>query len=306
MATYQRVQTLYHSHLFSVIDVCCRPDCRRCGEEKYASDHLLVLPRAGVSVRHRSRREETIFDPTSALLINAGEASRFSHPVPGGDDFTKFEFGQEALGEFLRGDHPSAEDRPAGKWFPQPTAPISPRTALLLQRLRQHLLLGPMAFDPLEVEETVACLLTRSLQAAGGLPDKTGCHADTRRAHCELAQRARYVLSTELRQRLTLHDLARRVFSSPFHLARVFRRETGGSLHGYVLRLRLQASLEWVINQRDADLTTLALALGFASHAHFSDAFRRAFGIAPSGLRRRASGRLLKEVRKQLSESSAL
>jgi AraC-like DNA-binding protein len=33
------------------------------------------------------------------------------------------------------------------------------------------------------------------------------------------------------------------------------------------------------------DLTMLALDLGFSSHAHFSHAFRREFGSAPSRLR---------------------
>jgi AraC-like DNA-binding protein len=32
------------------------------------------------------------------------------------------------------------------------------------------------------------------------------------------------------------------------------------------------------------NLTALALELGFASHSHFTDTFRRAFGVAPSAV----------------------
>src|SRR5438552_861806 len=39
--------------------------------------------------------------------------------------------------------------------------------------------------------------------------------------------------------KVTLHDIARAIFSSPFHLAHVFRRETGGTLHSHLSRLRL-------------------------------------------------------------------
>jgi AraC-like DNA-binding protein len=37
------------------------------------------------------------------------------------------------------------------------------------------------------------------------------------------------------------------------------------------------------------DLTALALDLGFSSHSHFTDAFRRRFGMAPSSLRTRTT-----------------
>ncbi|MFH1680297.1 MAG: helix-turn-helix domain-containing protein [Candidatus Eisenbacteria bacterium] len=35
--------------------------------------------------------------------------------------------------------------------------------------------------------------------------------------------------------------------------------------------------------------TDLALDVGFASHSHFTDAFRREFGVSPSDLRRSAT-----------------
>ena len=301
MSSTQEIHTLYGGGLVKVLDVCCRPNCRGCSEEKYATNHLLVLPRAGFSVRHRARREEFVLDSTRLLFINGGEASRFSHPVLGGDDYTVLAFQRDALEDSLRANDPATADRAPGKPFARPDAAASPQTALLLQRLRQHLLLGPAAFDPLAVEETAASLLTCSLHATEALPVPTGRHEDTRRAHRELAGRARLVLAATFRERLTLEELARQVFSSPFHLARIYRQQTGGSIHGYVLRLRLQAALERVVADGKADLTTLALDLGFASHAHFSDAFRRTFGIAPSALRRQASGRLLDEMRKKLS-----
>jgi AraC-like DNA-binding protein len=90
-----------------------------------------------------------------------------------------------------------------------------------------------------------------------------------------------------LDQRLTLNDLARRAECSPFQLCRAFRQATGGPVHQGLLGLRLQASLERVAEPR-SDLTAVALDLGFASHSHFTAAFRRTFGITPSELRRRA------------------
>ena len=53
------------------------------------------------------------------------------------------------------------------------------------------------------------------------------------------------------------------------------------------LLLRLHASLE-MLRDTSRDLSTIALDLGFADHSHFTMAFRRRFGVTPSGWRGRA------------------
>ena len=52
-------------------------------------------------------------------------------------------------------------------------------------------------------------------------------------------------------------------------------------IHRYLTQLRLRSSLERLADGAN-DLTALALELGFSSHSHFTDAFRREFGHAPS------------------------
>lgn len=97
-------------------------------------------------------------------------------------------------------------------------------------------------------------------------------------------ERARDYLASEPQRRDTLADIARAVHSTPFHLARQFRRHTGHSLHGFRTRQRLLAALQR-LRAGDDDLTALALDLGFASHSHFSAAFRRAYGSTPRQMR---------------------
>jgi len=64
----------------------------------------------------------------------------------------------------------------------------------------------------------------------------------------------------------------------------VFRRQTGFSLHQYRTQLRLRLALER-LPESAGSLTSLAFELGFASHSHFTDTFRREFGVAPSAVR---------------------
>ena len=71
--------------------------------------------------------------------------------------------------------------------------------------------------------------------------------------------------------------------TSPFHLARVFRRESGLTIHAYVHQLRLRTALERVMDRED--LSRVAVDLGYATHSHFTASFRRSFGVPPSSLR---------------------
>jgi AraC-like DNA-binding protein len=64
----------------------------------------------------------------------------------------------------------------------------------------------------------------------------------------------------------------------------VFRAETGFSVDRYHRALRLRAALER-LPAHGGRLSALALDLGFSSHSHFSDTFRREFGVAPSAVR---------------------
>jgi AraC-like DNA-binding protein len=84
--------------------------------------------------------------------------------------------------------------------------------------------------------------------------------------------------------------VARAACASPDHLTRIFRRETGSTLHGYLVRLRLAVALDAVI-ETEVDLTELAFDLGFASHSHLTYAFRRRYGVPPGAVRRELAAR---------------
>jgi AraC family transcriptional regulator len=95
--------------------------------------------------------------------------------------------------------------------------------------------------------------------------------------------------------------VARRAGSSVFHLCRTFRRHTGSTLHGYRNQMRLRTALEQVAAPA-SDLTDLALDLGYSSHSHFTSAFRKAFGMAPSTFRRKATVQAVRELSSLLNQ----
>lgn len=88
--------------------------------------------------------------------------------------------------------------------------------------------------------------------------------ASTLAAHSEVVQRTSLFLATAYGDEASLADVARAVHASPFHLARLFRRELGFTIHQYRHRLRLRAALE-----RIADAASRR-AVGTMAHRAFA------------------------------------
>jgi len=244
-------------------------------------NHTLVFPRSGVFIKKVSEKDQLVADSTRVLFFNRHETCRFSHPADGGDKCTSIRFQAEPLVDFLRRLHPPVADSPE-RPFRSSAAVSTSSLVLKLHRLRR-LILFAESDNVLAIEETCASLLTEALANADEEqnmgPGKS--RESTRKAHRDLVDATRVVLARRFREKLSLAEVARAVFSSPFHLARIFRRETGLSLHRQLTRLRLRHALGHLTGGKP-DLTMLALDLGFSSHAHFSHVFRREFGSAPS------------------------
>lgn len=173
----------------------------------------------------------------------------------------------------------------------------SGRHAYLLQHLVVQRATSRSA-SSLQIEELLYHLLAAAIAdiatASSRLPSAR--RTRTRRAHRELVESAKHVLTVRMTERVTLDGLANELHTSPFHLARLFRSHTGYTLHGYLCELRIRHALGRVGTSR-GELTALAHELGYASLSHFSDSFRDAFGFRPSAaaqLRRipEAGGRL--------------
>jgi len=194
---------------------------------------------------------------------------------------------------------PSIDDHPE-RPFPFVTGPCDSgvfwRHRELIQRLEAA------ESDPLEpvwAEVTALQLIADVLEAAfarhGRCVPQVRRRNDTDADHADRAEAVKTYLASRLCERITFDDVARAVYASPFHLARVFQQRTGMPVHRYLTLLRLRASLERLAEGAN-NLTALALELGFSSHSHFTDAFRR----TPSDVRRNTGRSTLHEMSKNL------
>jgi AraC family transcriptional regulator len=107
----------------------------------------------------------------------------------------------------------------------------------------------------------------------------------TARARRELVEETKVRLTDGMAEGVSLDEAARRVHTSAFHLARVFRSETGFSVHGYLTHLRLRTGLDRLQWSEDpGTVGRIGLDVGYATHSHFTASFRRAFGLTPSAV----------------------
>ncbi|HJT18653.1 MAG TPA: helix-turn-helix transcriptional regulator, partial [Thermoanaerobaculia bacterium] len=126
--------------------------------------------------------------------------------------------------------------------------------------------------DRLEIEESVLHIFERLMFARAG----DGRHRDS-------VEEVKRVVAAAPQKNISLRQLARSAECSPYELCRRFRRETGMTITQFRHSLRLRTALELL--RAHSDITAIALDLGYASHSHFTAAFRRCFGLTPSQFR---------------------
>lgn len=273
---------LHESPIVSVHDYCCHIARSGPGGEEESDVNNIVLMRHGAFSRHFGRRTVTA-DVNQAVFFSQESTYRVSHPADCGDRGTVFTVSPRVLNDIVRELDPSIDDHP-DQPFLFVTGPCDAsvfwRHRELVQRLESA---EAEPLEPLWADVTALQLVADVLESAfvqrgvARKPKKVGTDAD----HAERTEAAKAYLAASMSERITLDDVANAVHASPFHLARIFQQQTGVPVHRYLTQLRLRASLERLA-EGDGDITEIALELGFSSHSHFTDAFKREFGHPPS------------------------
>lgn len=263
------------------------------GEERSQPWHVIGFPLSGTYRLHRSH-DSVLVDSNQIMFFNANVGYRTSHPHGFGDSGGTLVLRSDVLEELLGGSG-SGRTLPKDQPFGRTHGPNTARAQLLVWLLLRRL---PPAdtLEPLDVEELVLRVAGEAVRCLGSpaMPLSGGSRAERQRRTC--VERVKDHFAERFTAKTELEKLAEVAGCSPFHLCRIFRRETGLSLSSYRTKLRLGAALDRV----EEDLVSLALELGFSSHSHFTESFRRLFGRTPSAVRQ--LGRLRRDrIRKGLA-----
>ncbi|KAB8334546.1 AraC family transcriptional regulator [Scytonema tolypothrichoides VB-61278] len=85
---------------------------------------------------------------------------------------------------------------------------------------------------------------------------------------------------TQLGAELSLSQLADVAQVSEFYFSRLFKNTTGLAPHQFVLNLRLERAKKLILTGQ-MSLSEVAVFCGFFDQSHFSNVFKRAFGMTP-------------------------
>ena len=244
-----------------------------------------------------------VVDCSTLLLLNHGRAYKTEAISCEQAYGTSLSVPVEALEDVLTHSK-SAASASNGPDFVRVSARLDPGVRMEEGQLFEWLK-NPGVFPNLAIEERALRLFAAATIDAA--PDHSDASSKRRLAARKAADHtaaAKTVLADHFRDRLSLAQVAARVGISPFHLCRVFRSQTGMSLHQYVISLRLFAALEY-LSESERNLADIAHSLGFAQHSHFTEAFRRRFGLTPLQAReclhreRKTMGRLRNVARRR-------
>ncbi len=273
----------------------CRPWYAQFEDTGPTDGYLIVFPRTSVSITHAGSRP-IVADPNVVMFYNKRQIYTRRKLSDGGDLCEWFAFAPHTIVDAIRPYDPQVVER-GERPFALTHGPSDPRSYLLQRIVVDHLLCAERP-DQLYVEEIMLSVLAQVIENAYQVRGATSPRSASG-SSVELAEAIKALLATCFREQLSLDRIARAAYTSPYHLCRIFRKQTGSTIHRYLNQIRLRTALEDVM-QGNIDLTTLGLDLGYSSHSHFTQAFRQTFGTSPSGLRRVASARRLHELSKIL------
>lgn len=81
-----------------------------------------------------------------------------------------------------------------------------------------------------------------------------------------------------------INEMADFVNMSRSQLIRLFNLHLGTSPHAFLHKIRLQKS-SMLLKKSNHSVLYIALSVGFSSETHFSQAFKKQYGVTPSGYR---------------------
>ncbi|MBQ7435664.1 MAG: helix-turn-helix domain-containing protein [Oscillospiraceae bacterium] len=122
-------------------------------------------------------------------------------------------------------------------------------------------------------ETLIIQLLIRVNRLHEAAPERLEARGDPK------VQEALSYINEHFREALTVEALAERVYLSPYHFMRLFKAQTGSTVHAYVRQKRLMHAARLI--REGTPAAKAAADSGFGDYSAFHRAFKESFGISP-------------------------
>lgn len=98
-------------------------------------------------------------------------------------------------------------------------------------------------------------------------------------------EQSKQYIRDNLKQELSLKDIASFVNLSPYYFTRVFKKTTGYSPHEYVIMMRIDKA-KYLLKTTDLPIKEISYIIGYSSETGFINAFTQKVGVSPGRFRK--------------------
>ena len=98
--------------------------------------------------------------------------------------------------------------------------------------------------------------------------------------HANAMHRCTQYIDAHYAEKITLEDLARKVYLSVPYLSLIFKREIGASFNQYLTQVRINKSKS-LLRCENLRITDISAAVGFEDQSYFTKVFKRFTGVTP-------------------------
>jgi AraC family transcriptional regulator len=282
---HQLSRTLFRSDLVEIGMFDCPRHYPTFRDTGPTWQYLVVFPRQAVKIQH-DNASPVVANRQITTLYNHNQHYQREELSTYGDQSIWLRFRKAEVIEALIAAgraHTKLEQQP----FAWTHSHCDAQTYLLQRELSLVLVSGKDA-DFLQITEAALTVLQRVVNGIPAEPvdDMSEAKTATRMRHRRLVRHCEELLTTQFNQKLTLESIAAQLATTPFHLSRVFSRVTGKTIHQQLVELRVRCAVDRIIDEPGHRITDVGMDMGFATPSHFSQAFRKHFGITPRQFRK--------------------
>lgn len=257
---------LFENELIKIGGFKLHPNHPRFAKSGFVEKPLVVFPGNSIWIKHKNK-DPFVADSSVINLYNRHqEYNRYAIDAKG-DDCIWLEASESLLHEMTNDSK--------NKTFKTENLNCDTETFILFRQIISQIIKENYDKEP-QLEELSLELFENIGKVLNGNKENK-----ISPVHKKLVERIKNSVHNNLNQNQSLTQLAKEVYSSPYHICRVFKKITGSGINQYKNHLRLKKVYS-EIQKENQDITSLAYKYGFSSHSHLTYNFRKLFGVAPS------------------------
>ena len=164
------------------------------------------------------------------------------------------------------------------------------KTFVLLSRLCAQIQAESQGRQPgryfmLKAYVTQMILLLYREQAAAPSAQGAGYEFESTNKRYVVEQIVDY-LDNHYNEKISLDQIARNMYLSPFYISKIFKSETGDTPINHLIRVRMEKARKLLDQNKNASIQDIAICVGYDDAYHFSKLFKKHFGQSPSQYRK--------------------